>query len=131
MDRGARRRAADHAGARLGRLHLGDLAPSTDPLDRWSGRPDRSGCDPLSRSLLADPATPPSVKRALAGLLAYLVSPLDLVPEFIPGLGQVDDIVVAAIVLRWTGRRVGVDDLRANWSGSEEGFAVLRKLLGL
>jgi len=36
-----------------------------------------------------------------------------------------------ALVLRWTGRRVGLAHLRANWSGSDDGFAVLVLLLGL
>ena len=85
----------------------------------------------LVRSLLADPATPRSVKLALGGLLVYLVSPLDLIPDFLLGVGSIDDLVTSAIVLRWAGRRVGLEDLRAHWSGSEEGFAVLRRLLGL
>ncbi len=85
----------------------------------------------LTRSLLADPTTPASAKLALGGLLAYLISPIDLVPDFIPGLGQLDDVVVAALVLRWTGRRIGADGLRAHWSGSAEGFSVLLRMLGL
>ncbi len=85
----------------------------------------------LTRSLLADQATPRSAKVALAVMLIYLVSPIDLIPDFIPVLGQTDDIVVAALVLRWTGRRIGLDGLRAHWSGSDEGFDVLRRVLGL
>ena len=64
-------------------------------------------------------------------MLAYLISPIDLIPDFIPVLGQSDDVVVAALVLRWSGRRIGVDRLRAHWSGSDEGFDVLRRMLGL
>jgi uncharacterized membrane protein YkvA (DUF1232 family) len=85
----------------------------------------------MTRSLLADKTTPTSTKVALGGLLAYLVSPIDLVPDFIPGLGQLDDVVVAALVLRWIGRGIGVDGLRAHWSGSEEGFEALLRVLGL
>jgi uncharacterized membrane protein YkvA (DUF1232 family) len=85
----------------------------------------------MTRSLLVDPTTPASAKLALGGLLAYLISPIDLVPDFIPGLGQLDDVVLAALVLRWTGRRIGVDGLRAHWSGSAEGFSVLLRMLGL
>lgn len=85
----------------------------------------------MTRSLLADRMTPASTKVALGGLLAYLVSPIDLVPDFIPGVGQLDDVVVAALVLRWTGRRIGVDGLRVHWSGSEAGFEALLRVLGL
>jgi uncharacterized membrane protein YkvA (DUF1232 family) len=85
----------------------------------------------LVRSLLADDQTPRSAKLALAGLLIYLVSPIDLIPDFLPGLGSIDDIVVAAVVLRWAGRRVGVGALRAYWRGSDPGFELLRRLLGL
>ena len=58
----------------------------------------------LVRGLLADTSTPTSVRVALAGLLVYLVSPLDLIPDFVPVIGAVDDLIVAAVVLRWVGR---------------------------
>ena len=84
----------------------------------------------LVRSLLADPATPRPVRIALVGLLGYLLLPIDLVPDFVPVLGSADDVIVAALVLRWAGRRVGIDALRAHWTGSDAGFNVLRRLLG-
>ncbi|MGH2463838.1 MAG: YkvA family protein [Candidatus Limnocylindrales bacterium] len=85
----------------------------------------------LVRSLLGDPVTPRSVKVALGGLLVYLLSPIDLIPDFIPGVGSLDDIAIAAIVLRWAGRRVGTDGLEGHWQGSEQGFQMLTRLLGL
>jgi uncharacterized membrane protein YkvA (DUF1232 family) len=85
----------------------------------------------LVRSLVGDPATPRSVKVALAGLLVYLLSPIDLIPDFIPGLGSVDDLAVATLVLRWAGRRVGADQLRNHWTGSEASFDLLLRLLGV
>jgi uncharacterized membrane protein YkvA (DUF1232 family) len=85
----------------------------------------------LVRSLLADPSSPTRVKVALAGLLVYLVSPIDLIPDFIPVLGSMDDLVITAVVLRWAGRRIGVRQLRAHWAGSEGGFTLLLGLLGL
>ena len=107
----------------------------------WLYRPTRSLATPairvipdvvrMTRALLADPETPAITKVALTAMLLYLISPIDLIPDFIPVLGQLDDVVVAAIVLRWTGRRAGVEGLRAHWSGSEEGFAVLLRMLGL
>ena len=107
----------------------------------WVHRPSRELAVPalrlvpsvvrLVRSLISDPATPRSAKVALVGLLAYLISPIDLIPDFLPGIGSLDDLIVVAIVLKWTGRRVGLERLRANWPGDEAGFATLRRLLGL
>jgi uncharacterized membrane protein YkvA (DUF1232 family) len=85
----------------------------------------------LVRSLLADPGTPTNVRLALAGLLVYLLSPLDLIPDVVPVIGAVDDLIISVVVLRWVGRRVGLDDLRARWTGDPAGFDVLRRLLGI
>ena len=85
----------------------------------------------LVRSLLADPGTPTNVRLALAGLLVYLLSPLDLIPDVVPVIGAVDDLIISVVVLRWVGRRVGLDDLRARWTGDPAGFEVLRRLLGI
>ena len=84
----------------------------------------------MTLGLARDPATPRSCKLALGGLAVWLASPIDLIPEFIPVIGPLDDIVVTAIVLRWVGRRVGVDALRAHWPGSDEGFALVLRSLG-
>jgi uncharacterized membrane protein YkvA (DUF1232 family) len=84
----------------------------------------------LTTGLARDPGTPRSCKVALGGLAVWLASPIDLIPEFVPVIGPLDDIVVTAIVLRWVGRRVGIDALRAHWPGSEEGFGLVLRLLG-
>jgi uncharacterized membrane protein YkvA (DUF1232 family) len=107
----------------------------------WLHRPSRAIAGPalrlipdlvrLVRRLLADPGTPTSVRIALAGLLAYLLSPVDLIPDFVPVIGAADDVIIAAVVLRWAGRRVGLDDLRTKWSGDPAGFDLLRRLLGI
>jgi uncharacterized membrane protein YkvA (DUF1232 family) len=84
----------------------------------------------LVRDLLADGSTPAAVRLALAGLLVWLISPIDLIPEFIPVLGPLDDVVVAVLVLRYVRRRIGEAELRRRWRGSEEGFALLAGVLG-
>jgi uncharacterized membrane protein YkvA (DUF1232 family) len=66
----------------------------------------------------------------LVGLLAWLVSPIDLIPEFIPVLGPLDDIVVAVVAMRYVRRRVGSDALRVRWTGSPEGFTLLARVIG-
>jgi uncharacterized membrane protein YkvA (DUF1232 family) len=84
----------------------------------------------LAAGLARDPATPRSCRIALAGLAVWIASPIDLIPEFVPVAGPLDDIVVAAIVLRWVGRRVGEDALRAHWPGTSDGFGLVLRLLG-
>ena len=49
--------------------------------------------------LAADPSLPRATKIALAAAALYLASPIDLIPDFIPFLGYVDDLLVAALLL--------------------------------
>ncbi|HEY4752660.1 MAG TPA: DUF1232 domain-containing protein [Candidatus Limnocylindrales bacterium] len=84
----------------------------------------------LLRSLVADPTVPLDVRIVLVGLLAWIISPIDLIPEFIPGLGPIDDIVVAVAALRFVRRRVGLAEMRARWKGSADGFAVIARVVG-
>jgi uncharacterized membrane protein YkvA (DUF1232 family) len=83
----------------------------------------------LAYSVLRDPATPRSVKVVLGMLIAYLASPIDLVPDLVPVVGSLDDVVVGAIALRWVGRRIGVETLRAHRSGSAEGWSLIARVL--
>lgn len=84
----------------------------------------------LVRNLLADRSVPRGVRLALVGLLAWLVNPIDLIPEFIPVLGPLDDVIVAILVLRYVRRRLGVEELRRRWPGSADGFDLLMGVLG-
>lgn len=105
----------------------------------WLHRPSRELALPalrllpdilrLVRSLLVDAGTPAPVRLALGGLLLWILSPIDLLPEFLPGIGPLDDLIVAALVLRWAGRRVGAERLREKWPGTPESFALLERLL--
>jgi uncharacterized membrane protein YkvA (DUF1232 family) len=84
----------------------------------------------LLRSVVADRSAPLDVRLVLIGLLAWILSPIDLIPEFIPVLGPLDDVVVAIVAMRYVRRRVGVEDLRQRWSGTPEGFALLLRIIG-
>jgi len=84
----------------------------------------------LLRSLIADPAAPTDVRVVLVGLMAWIISPVDLIPEFIPVLGPLDDVVVAVVAMRYVRRRVGIADLSSRWTGTPEGFALLTRLIG-
>jgi uncharacterized membrane protein YkvA (DUF1232 family) len=84
----------------------------------------------LLRSVIGDRSAPTDVRLVLVGLLAWIVSPIDLIPDFIPVLGPLDDVVVAVVAMRYVRRRVGVEDLRRRWSGSADGFALLLRVIG-
>jgi uncharacterized membrane protein YkvA (DUF1232 family) len=85
----------------------------------------------LIRRLAADRTLPRGVRIRLALLLAYLAIPIDLIPDFIPVLGYADDAIIVTAVLRGVVRRAGIDAVRANWPGSDDGLAALIRLTGL
>lgn len=84
----------------------------------------------LLRSVISDRSAPLDVRVVIGGLLVWIISPIDLIPEFIPVLGPIDDVVVAVIALRYIRRRLGIGELRRRWVGSDDGFAVLTRLIG-
>jgi len=84
----------------------------------------------LIRDLITDRTTPIDVRVVLVGLLVWIASPIDLIPEFIPVLGPLDDVVVAIVAMRFTRRRLGTERLRARWRGTADGLAMLERLIG-
>lgn len=84
----------------------------------------------LVRGLVLDPAVPKRVRLALLILLVWLINPIDLIPEFIPVLGPLDDVVVAVLVLRYVRRELGDEALRRRWPGTDDGFELLVAVLG-
>ena len=86
-------------------------------------------CAMLFARLARDPRVPRRRKLALAGVAAYLASPIDLVPDFIPVAGQLDDALVVAIALR---RLAGADPdlLIEHWPGPEVSLRTVMRLSG-
>ena len=84
-------------------------------------------CVTTVRRLRRDPRVPRRAKVvvALAGL--WLLSPIDLVPEFLPVIGPLDDVVVVALALRYAARQVPREVLVAAWPGAPR---LLERLLG-
>jgi uncharacterized membrane protein YkvA (DUF1232 family) len=85
----------------------------------------------LVRRLAADRSLPRGVRVRLWLLLAYLLSPVDLVPDVVPVLGYADDVVVVALALRSVVRRAGGEALAGAWPGGPAGLAVVQRLAGL
>jgi uncharacterized membrane protein YkvA (DUF1232 family) len=71
----------------------------------------------LFRGLLRDPRVPKSTKGWLWFAVVWLISPVDLIPEFIPVVGPLDDAIVAALVLRHVLRRTDRQVLADHWRG--------------
>ena len=70
-------------------------------------------------SVARDPRVPRATK-VVAGLLAvYLMMPLDLVPDWIPVIGHLDDVILVAVAVPWILRRVPPDVVREHWHGDE------------
>jgi uncharacterized membrane protein YkvA (DUF1232 family) len=82
----------------------------------------------LVRAARADPATPRRSRLALGALLLYLRSPIDLLPDLLPGIGTVDDLILAGVVLRRVAHRIGTPALRSHWPGSDADFDLLCRL---
>jgi uncharacterized membrane protein YkvA (DUF1232 family) len=85
-------------------------------------------CAVLVRRLLGDPRVPRARKALLAGLVAYLALPFDLIPDFIPVAGQLDDAILVALVLRAVLRSGGEPLLREHWPGPERSLEAVRRL---
>jgi uncharacterized membrane protein YkvA (DUF1232 family) len=83
----------------------------------------------LVRDLVTDRSAPRSVRVALVILLVWLISPIDLVPEFIPVLGPLDDVIVAVVILRFVRRRLGEAELRRRWRGTDDGWVLLERIV--
>jgi uncharacterized membrane protein YkvA (DUF1232 family) len=74
-------------------------------------------CVILVRRLLADQRVPMASRVALGAALVYLILPFDLIPDFIPIAGQIDDAVILALVLRHLLRAAGPEVVRESWPG--------------
>ncbi len=84
-------------------------------------------CVTTARRLRRDPRVPRRAKLAVALAGVWVLSPIDLIPEFVPIIGPLDDILVVAWALRYAARRVPRAALAEAWPGDP---AVLDKLLG-
>ena len=88
-------------------------------------------CLVLLRRLIGDQRVPRRRKLVLVALVAYLSIPIDLVPDFIPIVGQLDDVLITALALRYALRSGGPELLHQHWPGPDESLeAVMRLAFG-
>jgi uncharacterized membrane protein YkvA (DUF1232 family) len=84
----------------------------------------------LFKDLARDPRVPRGSKALLVVGAVWFASPIDLIPEFIPVLGPLDDAVVAALILRHLIRTAGPDIVTEYWRGDPTTLARLLRLSG-
>ena len=85
-------------------------------------------CVTTARRLRSDPRVPRRAKLAIGFAALWVLSPIDLIPEFLPVIGPLDDVVVVAIALRYAARKVPPEVLFEAWPGRR---SVMERLLGL
>ena len=84
-------------------------------------------CVTTVRRLRRDPRVPRRAKIAVAFAGLWVLSPIDLIPEFLPVIGPLDDVIVVALALRYAARRVPRAALEEAWAGDPR---LLGRLLG-
>jgi uncharacterized membrane protein YkvA (DUF1232 family) len=88
-----------------------------------------SDCIVLVRRLLGDPRVPRRHKLLLGALVGYLAFPFDLVPDFIPVAGQIDDVLLVVLALRAVLRGSGSELVREHWPGPERSLALVLRFV--
>jgi uncharacterized membrane protein YkvA (DUF1232 family) len=84
-------------------------------------------CVTLVQRLRRDPRVPTRVKVVVAFAGLWVISPFDLIPEFLPIIGPLDDVVVVALALRFAARRIPRSVLLEAWPGDPR---LLLRLIG-
>jgi uncharacterized membrane protein YkvA (DUF1232 family) len=87
-------------------------------------------CAVLFGRLIRDPRVSGWRKLVLAPLAAYLAMPYDLIPDFIPVAGQLDDALVVALALRLITSGADASVIRRNWPGPENSLELVLRLAG-
>ena len=85
-------------------------------------------CIVLFKRLLGDPRVPRPTKALIVPALAYLAFPFDLIPDFIPVIGYLDDALVLAWALRRIVRAAGPVVVREQWPGPARSLATVMRL---
>jgi uncharacterized membrane protein YkvA (DUF1232 family) len=84
-------------------------------------------CVTTARRLRAHPAVPRRARLAVGFAGLWVLSPIDLIPEFLPVIGPLDDVVVVALALRYAARQVPREVLLEAWPGDRR---IIERLLG-
>ena len=77
-------------------------------------------CVTAIRRLRRDPRVPGRAKAAIVFAALWVLSPIDLIPEFVPVIGPLDDVIVVALALRYAARQVPREALLEAWPGNPD-----------
>jgi uncharacterized membrane protein YkvA (DUF1232 family) len=88
-------------------------------------------CMVLVSRLARDPRISRARRAILFGVLGYLALPIDLVPDFLPGVGQLDDAVLLGLALRLIIRGGGAEMVREAWPGPDASLTLVLRAAGL
>lgn len=83
----------------------------------------------LLTRLLRDPRVPRRSKVLIGGVVAYLASPVDLVPDFVPGLGMADDVLLVAFAVNHLIEKAGEEAVLEHWDGPADLLDMVRGIL--
>ncbi len=83
------------------------------------------------KAVVTDPRIPERDKQVLTALLVLIVSPVDLIPDWIPVVGQLDDVVMAALILDYFFTVLDSEVLLSHWPWGMKSFAHLRRVARL
>ncbi len=78
--------------------------------------------------LVADPEVSKVDKVLLVAAIGYAASPIDLIPDFVPVIGELDDIYLVALVLLRLVNRAGAEKIRSHWDGPEDIVHVIESI---
>jgi len=88
-------------------------------------------CAILFTRLAKDPRVGRRYKLMLAGVVAYLALPIDLIPDFIPVAGQLDDAIIVGLALRAILGGAGTELLAEHWPGPANSLLLVERLAGV
>lgn len=115
-----------------------DTLPDDDATPAW--RPTRWSREAVTllpdlgrllRALVADPRVPRRAKLVAGAAAAYVASPVDLLPDLVPSVGGVDDVVIVLAAIRYLVAAAGYDLVRELWTGNDAGFSLVIVLAGV
>lgn len=111
------------------------IPPASDPPARAAWKSELAQVVPNLAKLVVrtarDPRVPVKSKAAAAAALALAVSPIDLIPDFIPVLGKVDDVLLVAFTLNRLVEQAGIAVVREHWDGDPRILSALLEGLDL
>lgn len=82
----------------------------------------------LLARLLKDPRVPLRRKLVVGMVAGYIASPVDLIPDFLVGIGKLDDLIIASIAIDYLMRGADEAIVREHWDGSIDALDLVRSV---